>query len=99
MNSAENIKKAVEQMHIVGSLPSSMCKEFFKIPVSEFSEKWENASGHIIMAYPVAGNWYEIDFNGVIRYNEATQQNQLIDWESNRTKIFILSSLEKLIIS
>jgi len=32
-----------------------MCKEFFKIPVSEFSEKWENASGHTIMAYPVAG--------------------------------------------
>ena len=89
MNSAENIKKAVEQMHIIGSLPSSMCKEFFKIPVSEFCEKWENASGHTIMAYPVGGEWYENDFNGVIRYNEATQQKHLNDWESNRTKIFI----------
>ena len=89
MNSAENIKKAVEQMHIVGSLPSSMCKEFFKIPVSEFSEKWVNASGHTIMAYPVAGKWYEEDFNGVVRYNEATRQKQLDDWELNKTKIFI----------
>ena len=89
MNSAENIKKTVERMHIVGSLPSSMCKEFFKIPVSEFSEKWENASGHTIMAYPVAGKWYEKDFNGVVRYNEATQQKQLNDWELNKTKIFI----------
>jgi transposase len=89
MNSAENIKKAVERMHIVGSLPSSMCKEFFKIPVSEFSEKWENASGHTIMAYPVAGKWYEKDFNGVVRYNEATRQKQLNDWNLNKTKIFI----------
>lgn len=89
MNSAENIKKAVEKMHIVGSLPSSMCKEYFKIPVSEFSEKWENASGNTIMAYPVAGNWYEKDFNGVVRYNEATRQKQLNDWELNKTKIFI----------
>jgi transposase len=89
MNSAENIKKAVEQMHIVGSLPSSMCKEFFKIPVSEFSEKWVNASRHTIMAYPVAGKWYEEDFNGVVRYNEATRQKQLNDWELNKTKIFI----------
>jgi transposase len=89
MNSAENIKKAVERLHIVGSLPSSMCKEFFKIPVSEFSEKWENASGHTIMAYPVAGKWYEKDFNGVVRYNEATRQKQLNDWNLNKTKIFI----------
>jgi transposase len=89
MNSAENIKKAVERMHIVGSLPSSLCKEFFKIPVSEFSEKWENASGNTIMAYPVAGKWYEKDFNGVVRYNEATRQKQLNDWNLNKTKIFI----------
>jgi transposase len=89
MNSAENIKKAVERLHIVGSLPSSMCKEFFKIPVSEFSEKWENASGHTIMAYPVAGKWYEKDFNGVVRYNEATRQKQLNDWNLNKTEIFI----------
>jgi len=76
-------------MHIVGFLPSSMCKEYFKIPISEFSEKWENASGNTIMAYPVAGNWFEKDSNGVVRYNEATWQKQLNDWELNKTKIFI----------
>lgn len=89
MNSAENIKKAAERMHIVGSLPYSMCKEFFTIPLSEFSEKWVNASGHTIMAYPVAGKWYEKNFNGVVRYNEATRQKQLKDWDLNKTKIFI----------
>ncbi len=89
MNSAENIKKAAERMHIVGSLPSSMCKEFLTIPVSEFSEKWVNASGHTIMAYPVAGKWYEKNFKGVVRYNEATRQKQLKDWDLNKTKIFI----------
>lgn len=100
MNSAENIKKAVEQMHIVGSLPSSMCKTLFEIPVSEFSEKWENASGNTIMAYPVSGNWYEKDFKGVIKYNEATRAKQLQDWESNKAEILdkvaeIMSKLER----
>lgn len=41
------------------------------------------------MAYPVAGNWYERDFKGGVRYNEATRQKQLNDWELNKTKIFI----------
>jgi transposase len=89
MNSTENIKKAIERMHIVGSLPSSMCKDYFKIPVSEFSERWENASGNTIMAYPIAGKWYENDFNGVVRYNEATRHKQLKDWELNKNKIII----------
>ena len=89
MNSAENIKKAVERMHIVGSLPSSMCKEAFNIPVSEFREKWENASGNTIMAYPVTGNWYETEFRGVIKYSEATRAKQLNDWELNKSKILI----------
>ncbi|MBN1234942.1 MAG: IS1634 family transposase, partial [Methanotrichaceae archaeon] len=100
MNSAENIKKAVERMHIVGSLPSSMCKEAFNIPISEFHEKWENASGNTIMVYPVTGNWYETKFRGVIKYSEATRAKQLNDWASNKSKILtkveeIKSKLER----
>jgi transposase len=89
MNSTENIQKAIEKMHVVGSLPSPMCKNFFKIPESDFSETWENASGHIIKARPVADKWYETDFNGVIRYNNSTRLKQLADWEQNKEKIFL----------
>jgi transposase len=88
MNSTENIRKATEKMHVVGSLPAPMCKEFFKIPVSEFSETWENARGHTIKAHPVAEKWYESNFMGVLRYNDRTMQKQMTVWTNNKQKIF-----------
>jgi hypothetical protein len=38
MNSTLNIEKALDKMHVVGSLPSSMCNELFRIPVSDFDD-------------------------------------------------------------
>jgi transposase len=88
MNSTENIRKAIEKMHVVGSLPAPMCKEFFQIPVSEFSETWENAHGHTIKAHPVAEKWYETNFMGALRYNDRTMQKQMTVWKNNKQKIF-----------
>jgi transposase len=88
MNSTENIKRVVEKMHVVGSLPSSMCKDLFQIPISEFSETWENASGHTIRALAVTNRWYESNFIGIIKYNENTRLKQMDDWKRNKSKIF-----------
>jgi transposase len=87
MNSTENIKRVIEKMHVVGSLPSSMCKDLFQIPISEFSETWENASGHTIRALAVANRWYESNFIGIIKYNENTRLKQMDDWKRNKSKI------------
>jgi transposase len=87
MNSTENIKRVIEKMHVVGSLPSSMCKDLFQIPISEFSETWENASGHTIRALAVANRWYESNFIGIIKYNEKTRLKQMDDWKRNKSKI------------
>ena len=89
MNSTENIQKVAEKMHVVGALPASMCKDLFQIPLSMFSESWENAHGHIIKAYPVSDNWYGTNFNGVLRYNDHTMRKQTIAWKQNKEKIFI----------
>lgn len=88
MNSAENIGKVVGRMHVVGSLPAPMCREMFRMPVSEFEESWVNASGNIIKAHPVTGNWYKNDFVGVIKYNDASRRKQMADWNRNKEKIF-----------
>ena len=88
MNSAKNIGKVMGRMHVVGSLPASMCKSLFRISVSEFGESWENTSGNIIKAKPVCGNWYENDFFGAIKYNDATRRKQMTDWNRNKEKIF-----------
>lgn len=87
MNSTPNIEKALDKMHVVGSLPSSMCKELFKIPISEFKETWKNGNENLIMACPVAGNWYGQDLIGIIRYNEVTKRKQMREWDNNKPKI------------
>ena len=65
-----------------------MCKEFFQIPASVFSETWENASGHTIKSHPVAEKWYETNFRGVLRYNDLTMQKQMTVWKTNKQKIY-----------
>jgi transposase len=94
MNSTENIQKAVERMHVVGSLPESMCRDLFQIPVSEFNETWTNSRGNTLSAYRIAKSWYGRDFIGVIRYNERTKQKQLAEW--NRVKNEILNDIENI---
>ena len=81
-------------MHVVGSLPESMCKELFQIPISEFNESWTNAHENPLRAYRTAKNWFGHDFMGIIRYNEQTQQKQLAEW--NRVKDEILNDIENI---
>ena len=88
MNSSDNIKRVIGNMHIVGSLPASMCRDLFRIPVSEFGETWKNASSHIIKAHFVSGNWYECELVGIIRYNDATKRKNLVEWYRNKQKIY-----------
>jgi transposase len=87
MNSTPNIEKVLDKMHVVGSLPSSMCKELFSIPVSDFDVVWENGSEHTIKAHLVTGNWYNQDLIGIIRYNEITRRKQMREWDNNKPKI------------
>lgn len=87
MNSTPNIEKALDKMHVVGSLPSSMCKELFKKPISDFKETWKNGNENTIMACHVAGNWYDQDLIGIIRYNEVTKRKQMREWDNNKPKI------------
>ncbi len=87
MNSTSNIEKVLDKMHVVGSLPSSMCKELFSIPVSDFDVTWENGSEHTIRAYLVTGNWYDQNLIGIIRYNEITKRKQMREWDNNKPKI------------
>ncbi len=87
MNSTPNIEKVLDKMHIVGSLPSSMCKELFSIPVSDFDVTWENGSEHTIRAHLVTGNWYNQNLIGIIRYNEITKRKQMREWDNNKPKI------------
>lgn len=88
MLSEDNIKDVLEHMHIVGSLPYSMVKDLYSIPLSEYELEWKNNSKNIIKAHRTHGNHYGNDLTLVIKYNEKTARKQKREWEKNKKKIF-----------
>jgi len=87
MNSTDNIKQVLKKMHVVGALPSSMCKDSFQIPLSEFEEEWKNGKKNLVKAHRIKGAWYEKEFTGVIKYSESTKRKQMHEWETKKADI------------
>lgn len=94
MNSIDNIENVLDKMHVVGALPSSMCKDLFQLPLSDFEDEWENGKQNIIKAHRIMGKWYEKDFTGVIKYTEITRRKQLHEWGTK--KAVIMEKIEEL---
>ena len=94
MNSTDNIEQVLDKMHVVGALPSSMCKDLFKTPLSEFEEEWENGKKNIFKAHRIKGVWYEKEFTGVIKHSETTKRKQIHEWETK--KAVILEKIEEI---
>jgi transposase len=74
-------------MHVVGALPSSMCKDLYQIPLSGFEEEWENGKKNIVKAHRIKETWYEKEFTGVIKYSETTKRKQMHEWETKKASI------------
>jgi transposase len=88
MLSEDNIKNVLKNMHIIGSLPYSMVKDLYSIPLSEYELEWKNNSENIIKAHRTNGNHYGIDLILVIKYNQKTARKKKREWEKNKKKIF-----------
>ena len=88
MLSEDNVKDVLDDMHIVGSLPFSMVKDLFSIPLSDYETEWKNGSDNIIKAHRTSGKHYGVDLVLVIKYNEKTARKQKREWKMNKKKIF-----------
>ena len=88
MLSNDNVKDVLDDMHIVGSLPFSMVKNLFSIPLSDYEEEWKNTHDNIIKAHRTSGKHYGTDLTLVVKYNEKTARKQKREWETNKKKIF-----------
>ncbi len=88
MLSENNVKNVLEEMHIVGSLTSSMAKDLFSMPISEYETKWKNNSDNTIKAHRTSGDHYGTDLVLVIKYNEKNARKQKREWDRNKQKIF-----------
>jgi transposase len=94
MNSTDNIEQVLDKMHIVGALPSSMCKDLYQVHLSDYEEEWENGKKNIAKAHRIKGTWYEKEFTGVIKYSETTKRKQMHEWETK--KAVILEKIEEI---
>ena len=94
MNSTDNIEQVLDKMHVVGALPSSMCKDLFQIPLSDYEEEWENGKKNVVKAHRIKGTWYEKEFTGIIKYSETTKRKQMREWETK--KAVILEKIEEI---
>jgi transposase len=94
MNSTDNIEKVLDKMHVVGALPSSMCKDLYQIPLSDYEEEWENGKKNKVKAHRIKGIWYDKEFNGIIKYSETTKRKQIHEWETK--KAVILGKIEEI---
>ena len=88
MLSEDNVKDVLDDMHIVGSLPFSMVKDLFSIPLSDYEEEWKNSSDNVIKAHRTSGKHYGTYLTLVVKYNEKTARKQKREWETNKKKIF-----------
>jgi len=94
MNSTDNIEQVLDKMHVVGALPSSMCKDLFQIPLSDYEEEWENRKKNVVKAHRIKGTWYGKEFTGTIKYSETTKRKQMHEWETK--KAIILERIEEI---
>jgi len=94
MNSTDNIEKVLDKMHVVGALPSSMCKDLYQIPLFDYEEEWENGKKNKVKAHRIKGIWYDKEFNGIIKYSETTKRKQIHEWETK--KAVILGKIEEI---
>jgi len=62
MDSTDNIKQVLDKMHVVGALPSSICKDLYQIPLPDYEEEWENGKKNKVKAHLIKGTWYEKEF-------------------------------------
>jgi transposase len=62
MNSTDNIEHVIDKMHVVGALPSSMCKVLFQIPLSDYEEEWESEKKNIVKAHMIQEQRYQDAF-------------------------------------
>ena len=95
VNSEINVGNVVDKMHIVGALTRSQAKDFFTIPLDDFSFLYKNMKEHVIKGYRFENaEFFGKKFTLVTSYNEATYKRQKKTYERRKKKI--LEGVEKL---
>ncbi len=83
----ENIDKASENVHIIGSARRSQVKEMFQIHLEGYDELYTSNAGVHILGYRTMAEIFGRGFSVVVSYNPATHKNQKKTYEKRKESL------------
>jgi transposase len=97
VNSEINVGNVVDKMHIVGALTRSQAKDFFTVPLDDFSFLYKNMKEHVIKGYRFENvAFFGREFTLVTSHNEATHKRQEKTYERRKKRILeVVKELKK----
>ena len=75
-NSGENLAKATDLMHVVGSAPSHLVPDLMELSLEEYSPIHVTISGHRLLGYLTRRELYDQTWNVAVVYNNATARRK-----------------------
>lgn len=75
-NSEPNIKKVMENMHVIGSIRSSQARDLMDIPLSKYTVLYTNRKKHTVRGYRVKRILYGSEYTVLVTHNEGTEKRQ-----------------------
>ncbi len=93
-NSEDNIKKILDNMHVIGSAKRNQVKELLEKPLSEYELLYTNSSVNDIYGYRTEKKLFGQLFTVVVAYNSDSHRKKEIKYAEKKRKI--LNCLEDL---
>ncbi len=86
-NSDDNINKALEKMHVIGSLKRNQVKALMEVTMSEYDFLYKSSKVNEVYGYRTKKHVFGQEFTVVVSYNSKSQAKKEKKYEENKIKI------------
>jgi transposase len=86
-NSDDNINKALENMHVIGSLKRNQVKALMEVTMSEYDFLYKSSKVNEVYGYRTKKHVFGQEFTVVVSYNSKSQAKKEKKYEENKIKI------------
>jgi transposase len=86
-NSDDNINKALENMHVVGSLKRNQVKALMEVPLSEYDFLYKSSKVNEVYGYRTKKHVFGQEFTVVVSHNSKSQVKKEKKYEETKVKI------------
>jgi transposase len=86
-NSDDNINKALENMHVIGSLKRNQVKTLMEVTMSEYDFLYKSSKVNEVYGYRTKKHVFGQEFTVVVSYNSKSHAKKEKKYEENKIKI------------